>query len=162
MSGSDLALLSRNVTVPAPLSLRLRSCPFNSVHSVIVVGPAGAVELQIRPALIDLHCGGMSIEDHSRQPTAAALEPTPDCEVLDAPTCYHDGVTLRPGSEFERWFRVRNGQAIADELVRQYQATTWTLDGAESLDNEDPGAPAALEVPSDSVQLPARQVPPWV
>ncbi|MFI6029486.1 hypothetical protein [Amycolatopsis magusensis] len=160
MSGSDLVLFDGSPAVPAPLSLRRRRCPFNSVHSVIVVGPPGAVELQIRPALLDAFGGGMSLEYHSRQPMPGAeTHPTSGCEVLDGATCYHDGNGLGSGNEFERWLRARDGQAIVDELVRRHQGTTWTLDG---LDDEDPDVPLVLDVPpGTSPQLPAGEVPPW-
>jgi hypothetical protein len=45
-----------------PLSLRLRRCSFNSVHSVTILGPPRPVELQIRPAQLDTLGGGMSVK----------------------------------------------------------------------------------------------------
>ncbi|MGW4527809.1 hypothetical protein [Amycolatopsis sp. NPDC004378] len=159
MSGNDLTPFDGGVTVPAPLSLRLRRCPFNSVHSVIVVGPPGAVELQIRPALLDTFGGGMSIEYHSRQPMPGAENPLPGCEFLDGATCYHDGTGLGSGNEFERWLRDRDGQAIVDELVRRHQASTWTLDG---LDDDDADVPLVLDAQPDTArQLFVGEVPPW-
>lgn len=159
MSGNDLTPFDGGVTVPAPLSLRLRRCPFNSVHSVIIVGPPGAVELQIRPALLDTFGGGMSVEYHSRHPMPGAESPLPGCEVLDGAPCYPDGMSLGAQGEFEQWFRARNAQAIVDELVRRHQGTTWTLDGP---DDEDTDLPLVLDTPPDAApQLPAGEVPPW-
>ncbi|GAB3162147.1 hypothetical protein [Amycolatopsis sp. cg9] len=161
MSGNDLVLFDGGLTVPAPLSLRLRRCPFNSVHSVIVDGPPGAVELQIRPALVATLGGGMSVEYHSRQPMPGADSALPGCEVLDGQPCYPDGGTLGTQSEFERWFLARDGQAIVDELVRRHQGRAWTLDGDEDTDlplvlDAEPG-PAQLT----SEPLTAGEVPPW-
>lgn len=159
MSGSDLVLFDAGLAVPAPLSLRLRRCPFNSVHSLIVVGPPGAVELQIRPALLDTFGGGMSVEYHSRTPMPGAENPLPGCEALEGEPCYPDGGTLGTQSEFEQWFQARDGQAIVDELVRRHQGRTWTLD---CLDDEDPDFPLVLDDQPDAApQLPVGEVPPW-
>lgn len=159
MSGNDLTPFDGDVTVPAPLSLRLLRCPFNSVHSLIVVGPPGAVELQIRPAMLDAFGGGISVEYHSRQPMPGAETPLPGCEVLDGAPCYPDGTSLGAQNEFERWLRDRDGQAVVDELVRRHQANTWTLDG---LDDEDADFPLVLDTPAGTApQLPAGEVPPW-
>lgn len=155
MSGSDLVLFAGGITVPAPLSMRLWRCPFNSVHSVIVDGLPGSVELQIRPALLGTLGGGMSIEYHSRQPTYAGENPMSDCQVLGGATCYADGATLGTQGDFESWFQARDGQAIIDELVRRHQATTWTLD------DEGPGTPAVVDAQPEAPQLPAGQVSPW-
>ena len=156
MSGRGLVLFDGGLAVPAPLALRLRRCPFNSVHSVIIVGPPGAVELQIRPALLDTLGGGMSVEYHSRQPIPGAENPLSGCEVLDGQPCYPDGMTLGTQSEFERWFLARDGQAIVDELVRRHQGRTWTLDGV------DEDVPLMLDTQRGTApQLPAGEVPPW-
>lgn len=154
MSGADLVQFDSSVTVPAPLALRLHRRPFDSVISVIVDGPPGAVELQIRPALLGTLGGGMSIEYHSRQPTYAAESSMSGCEVLGGATCYPDGMSLGIQSEFECWFRAHDGQAIADELVRRHQGTTWTLD-----DEDD--APLVLDAEPTTLGLPAGQVPSW-
>lgn len=126
MSGADVVSFEGSVSVPAPLSVRLLRGPVDSSVSVIVDGPLGAVELQIRPALLELPGGGMSIEYHYRQPMPAAETGRQDCEVLGCAECYHDGITGGTQADFEPWFRTRDGQSIVDGLVRRYQATNDT------------------------------------
>ncbi|GAA2678910.1 hypothetical protein LV78_005470 [Actinosynnema pretiosum] len=75
------------MSVPTPLSLRLLPHPSGSLVHVIVDGPPGAVELQIRPALLGTFGGGMSVEFHSRQPVYGAETPMPHCEVLGRADC---------------------------------------------------------------------------
>lgn len=99
---------------------------------MIVDGPPGAIELQIRPDQPALFGGGMSIEVHSRQPMSGAERAMPHCEVLDGADCYADGTTLGAGNEFEQWLRARDGQAVVDELVRHHQGTMWTPDDEDS------------------------------
>jgi len=154
LSGADLVLFD-DVSVPAPLSVWLLRYPFDSVLRVIVDGPLGAVELQIRPNLLGSLGGGMSIEYHSRRPRYGAESPMPHCEVLDGGVCYADGMTLGAQSLFEDLFRARDGQAVVDELVRRHQGTTWTFD------DEDEGTPMVLDVrPEATGQLPAGGVRP--
>ncbi|WNV83131.1 hypothetical protein [Umezawaea sp. Da 62-37] len=152
MSGTGLVLFG-DVSVPAPLSVRLLRYPYDTVLRVIVDGPPGAVELQIRPGTPDSLILMMSIEYHSRQPMAAAQNPMPHCEALSGVDCYPDGATLNAQNEFETWFRARDSQAIIDELVRQHQRTSWTLD-----DND---TPLIVDVqPEPAWQLPAGGVQP--
>lgn len=151
MSDNDLVRFD-GVSVPVPLSLRLLRYPSDSLLRVIVDGLPGAVELQIRPALLGSFGGGMSIEVHSRQPMYGAESATPHCEVLDGADCYADGTTLGTGNEFEQWLRARDGQAVVDELVRRHQGTTWTLD------DEDSDAPPVVHAqPAATGQLPAGE-----
>lgn len=127
MSGADLVVFD-DVSVPEPLSVRVLHRPFGSVLRVIVDGPPGAVELQIRPRPPGSLASGMSIEYHSRRPRFGAESSLPHCEVLHGVDCYADGMRLGDQSVFEDWLRARDGQAIVDELVRRHQVITWTLD----------------------------------
>lgn len=153
----DLVVFDTSVSVPAPLSLQVRRCPVDSRVSVIVIGPLGAVELQIRPSLLATVGGGMSLEFHSRQPMYTSVTMLPDCAVLDGAVCFPDGMTLGAQSTFEQWCHARDGQAVVDELVRRYQATDWTLD------EEEPSTPIVVDaLPEPVKQLPcAGEVPPW-
>ncbi|MDT7784990.1 MAG: hypothetical protein QOF58_3409 [Pseudonocardiales bacterium] len=157
MSETGLVVFDTSMSVPAPLSLQVRHLPDGSRVSVIVVGPLGAVELQIQPSLLATAVGGMSLEFHSRQPMYTSETGLPNCAVLDGEVCYPDGTTLGARSTFERWCHARDGQAVVDELVRRYQATDWVLD------EEEPIAAFVVDARPEPVkQLPAAgEVPPW-
>ncbi|RAS59488.1 hypothetical protein C8D87_114100 [Lentzea atacamensis] len=133
MSGTDLVVFDTSVSIPPPLSLQVRRCPLDSYLSVIVIGPLGAVELQVRPELLHSPGGGMSLEYHSRQPRLCADTEMADCEVLGGDTCFPDGITGGTQSTFEPWFRARDGQAVVDELVRRYLATSWAVHDEQAV-----------------------------
>jgi hypothetical protein len=90
MPGTDLIPFDGAVPVSAPLSVRYEEWPGGAVLSVIVDGPLGCVELQIRPAHLSAPGGGMSVEYHSHQPMPGADTPVRHYPVLDG-VCYSDG-----------------------------------------------------------------------
>ncbi|UUV32118.1 hypothetical protein NQK81_01335 [Amycolatopsis roodepoortensis] len=122
MSGKDLVLFDGGIAVPAPLSMRLWQCPFGTLHRVIIDGPPGVVELQIRPDSPSDLSSTMSLEYHSRTPIFGADEPMHACALLGGAACYPDGVALGPQDLFQAWLRTRNGKAIIDELVNLHHA----------------------------------------
>lgn len=154
MPEADLVVFDTSVSISDPLSLRVLRCPLDSFLSVIVIGPLGAVELQIRfSELEQRYGGGMSLAYHSRQPAFGLEDGRPNCPVLDGARCFLDGITGSTQATFEPWFRTRDGQAVVDELVRRYQTISWTHDD-EDL--------AAAIVPEPAGQPPAAEkVPPW-
>lgn len=132
MPGSNLTPLGNaGVTVPGPLSLRFEEWPGEEVLSVIVTGPLGAVELQIRPRLLSWPGGGMSVEYHSRQPMPGADTRMNDCPVLGG-TCYSDGITGGTQAFFEPLFRAGDAEAIVADLARRYTASTWSYDNPDT------------------------------
>lgn len=80
----------------------------------------------VRPALLELPGGGMSIEYHSRQPMPAAETGHPDCEVLGVSECYHDGITGGTQADFKPWFRALRQSVHCGRVIHRYQATAWT------------------------------------
>ncbi len=101
MPGTDVIPFERHgVTLPDPLSLRVEEWPGGDVLSVIVTGPLGAVELQVRPNQLSWPGGGMSVEHHSHQPRPGADTARTDCPALDGTRVEGTTVILmsRPGA----------------------------------------------------------------
>lgn len=146
MPGTDLIPLDNaGVTVAAPLSLRYEEWPGGEVLSVIVTGPLGAVELQIRPRLLSWPGGGMSVEYHSHKPMPGADTRMKDCSVLGG-TCYSDGISGATQAFFEPLFRAGDAEAIVAELARRYTLSTWSYeatDTAAAADGADVGGSEA-------------------
>lgn len=133
MSESDLIPVDTTISVPAPLSLRYLEWPGRSVLSVIVEGPLGAVELQVRPTLLSFPGGGMSVEYHSRQPIYGGDTALSDCPVLGG-DCYPDGGSGGVQALFEPLIRAGDAEEIVAELARRYNghwATDYTAADSE-------------------------------
>jgi hypothetical protein len=140
MPGTDLIPFEHSdVTVPDSLSLRFEEWPGGETLSVIVTGPLGAVELQLRPSQLAWPGGGMSLEYHSHQPRPGADTARTDCPVLDG-TCYGDGGYGNTQAVFEPLFRAGNAAAIVAELVDRYTDTTWSYGEDTAVAAVDLGA----------------------
>ena len=152
MPETELIPFDGGVPVPAPLSVRYQKWAGGAVLSVIVDGPLGSVELQIRPALLALPGGGMSVEYHSRQPMPGADTLISDCWVLDG-DCYADGGSGGVQAEFEPMLRASDAEAIVTELARRYRVTTWTCDGQDEEQRDALARPGAGEIPAAGAEM---------
>ncbi|HET6285722.1 MAG TPA: hypothetical protein VFG15_03090 [Amycolatopsis sp.] len=182
MSDEDPVLFDGCIAIPAPLSMRIWQCPSGTLRRVLIDGPPGVVELQIRPGATDDITWKMSLEFHSRQATSGSDTALPNCDVLGGVACYADGFAFGSQDRLQIWFLARNGQAIVDELVDLHHSK-WPPGNDDTADEQhvksttltaEHIAAARLRLPRDErfgrrtseaiqriAQLPAAEVPPW-
>ncbi|SDD56116.1 hypothetical protein [Actinokineospora iranica] len=138
--------------VPAPLRLWTREWVPSPAVSMVIDGPSGAVELRLRPDLIDTPIGGTSIQYHSRTPRAMTTTHQ-DCLFLGGATCYSDGTALAPGNQIDAWVRSGQGQDVVDELVHRYFAE-WPADRVEPGPAEAPDSRPDEQAPPPDTERP--------